>query len=83
MTPDFLASDFIKTHELEPVLTRASLRGVTVMWIAVSASAYEETAIRDYQAANSPSHPLDSLSTAKQNQVLVNICKKIKAALSQ
>jgi hypothetical protein len=80
VTPDFLASDFITTHELEPLLARANRQGVTILWVAVSASAYEETAIRDYQAANSPTEPLDTLSRPKQNQVLVNIGKKIKAA---
>ena len=68
VTQDFLASDFIAQHEL---------------WIAVSSSMYKETEIEQYQAANNPSKPLDGLSTAKQNQELVRIGEKIKAAMAR
>lgn len=82
VSPDFLASDFIATHEL-PILLEASEReGLTILWVAVSASLYEETEIGKYQAVNNPSEPLDSLAPAKQNQILVEVCKRIKEALS-
>jgi hypothetical protein len=62
------------------MLAQAKSRGLIILWVAVSASAYEETPIRDYQALNSPKEPLDGLSGPKQNQVLVKICQQIKAA---
>ena len=51
------------------------------MWIAVSASWYEETDIAKYQATNDPSKPLDSLRRHEVNEQLVKICKQIKEAL--
>lgn len=81
VTPNFLASDFIANHEVAPLLDAARVNRVPVIWVAVSASSYEETELREYQAANDPEKPLDSLSLPEQNLALVKICKKIKQAV--
>jgi len=44
----------------------------------VSRCLYRETAIAEYQSANDPARPLDSLSTSKQNGVITEICKQIE-----
>ncbi|MEH2182973.1 TIR domain-containing protein [Nostoc sp.] len=80
VSPDFLASDFIAENELPPLLDAAQAEGLTIIWIPLSYSSYEETEIEKYQAAHSPRQPIDSLSIAEQNRALVDICKKIKAA---
>jgi hypothetical protein len=77
----FFASDFIANHELPPILNTAAQNGLKVLWVAVSASPYEDSALSAFQAANDPSRPLDSLSQADLGRSLVTIAGKIRQAL--
>jgi tetratricopeptide (TPR) repeat protein len=80
VSPDFLESDFIAKHELPPVLDAAREEGLVILWVYLSSCLYDRTEIRDYQAAHDISKPLDSLTPAKQNAVLADVCKKIESA---
>ena len=82
VSPGFLASDFIDKHELPPLLDKARQQGVRILWVYVSACLYQETEIEAYQAAHDTAQPLDKLRTAKRNEVLVQICQQIKAAVN-
>jgi internalin A len=78
VSPNFLASDFIADHELPPLLDAAQQKGLTILWIPISASSASETELYHYQAAHNPAQPLDSLGPADQNKALVKICQEIK-----
>lgn len=78
VSPDFLGSDFIAEHELPPLLEAAKRKGLVIFWIYLRSCLYEETEIKDYQAAHDISKPLDSLTPADQSRVLAEVCRKLK-----
>jgi len=63
------------------LIDAATTRGCLIFWIAVSSSTFEETPLAKYQAASA--RPLDLMSEPEQNQVLADISRKLKAAISQ
>jgi formylglycine-generating enzyme required for sulfatase activity len=83
VSPNFLASEFITNDELPPLLKAAAEEGLTILWVAVRASLYKETAIADFQAANNPAKPLSSLEPWQVDDELVKIAEKIKEAVIQ
>ena len=82
VSPNFLASDFVADHEVPTLMEAAQKEGLIILWVAVSASAFTETEIRNYQAANDPARPLDTLKSAALNRELVRICELIKTAIA-
>lgn len=82
VSPNFLASDFITSKEVPELLGSAQTNGVKIFWIPISDCLWTETDIANYQAAYSPTTPLDSLDESEVNSALVAICKEIKRALS-
>jgi TIR domain len=82
VSPNFLASDFIAEHELPPLLEASKKHGLVILWVLVGSCLYDETEIKDYQAAHDISKPLNRLKSAEQDEVLVQICRTIKTAAS-
>jgi internalin A len=82
VSPNFLASNFILKNEMPQLLAAAEKRGLTILWIAISASLFEETPIAKYKALNNPARPLDRLSPAERNEALVKICQQIKECIN-
>ncbi|HTS35243.1 MAG TPA: toll/interleukin-1 receptor domain-containing protein [Candidatus Solibacter sp.] len=80
VTQQFLDSPFILGNEIPPLLTKAEQQGLKVIWIAVKASTVEHSPIYQFQAANDPAHPLETLDEPQRNKVLVEIYKRIKEA---
>lgn len=81
VSPDFLESKFIAENELPPLLAASGAQGLTILWVPLSASSYDETEIELYHAVLPPDHPLDAMSEAEQNRAWVGVCKEIKKAV--
>ena len=82
LTQNFLSSPFIKQEELDVLLKAAQEGGCMIFWIAVSSSTYEDTPLKWIQSANPPDRPLDMMTPAEQNKVLVEIYRKMKTAVA-
>ena len=68
-------------YEFPLILKAEQQKELTLFWIALSASMYDITELVHYQALNSPSTPLDHLSSAAQNKELARIGKQIQYIL--
>lgn len=80
VSPDFLASDYVHSVELPAILARAK-SDLAVLWIPVAPSAYQATPLGQLQALHDPSKPLSTLPRAKQDAALVEIARRISAAM--
>ncbi len=82
VSADLLASEFVRTHELPPLLSAAERQGTVIMPIIVSPSLYQEIdELNSFQTLNSPDHPLIGMREADQEQLFVQACKAIVGAL--
>jgi hypothetical protein len=77
VSPEFLASEFIQSDELPPLLKAAQDDGLVILWVPVSSCSYRETPIASYQAASDPTQPLRGLTRGDQDRMLVKICGNI------
>ena len=83
VTPNFLASDFIREHELGPLLKEAEKGGVTILWVPIRESAYKKTALKNYQSVFSPTKPLAAMPLPGRDKVWVKICEEIQTAVKK
>jgi hypothetical protein len=77
---NFLASDFIAEIELPQLLDAATNNGLRIIWIAVGDCVVETTSLKDYQAANNPAKPLNSLKKPDLDKALTQIARTIAEA---
>jgi internalin A len=82
VSQDFIASDFINTNELLPLLDAAQAQDVKILWIPIRYSSHEDMDFSDYQALHNPNQPLNSLPVHEQERALVEIGKKIKRIIT-
>lgn len=82
VSADFLASDFIASDELPLLLIAAEEEGTTILSIILSPCRFTQTeSISRFQAVNSASRPLSSMSRSDQEGVFVKVSECIEAAL--
>jgi hypothetical protein len=82
VSPDFLASDYIRDKELAPLLHAASNNEVKIFWILARPCAIEKSPIAEYQAAHDPNVPLSLLSSETRQAELVKICRELDKSFS-
>ena len=82
VTQDLLNSPFIRSQELPALLEAAKNKGCLIFWIAVSSSTVADSPLAKFQAANSPTEPLDLMPEPQQNKVLVEISRKMREVVS-
>lgn len=84
ISADFLASEFITTNELPPLLDAAEREGAVILPVIVGASLFEsDKALSQFQSVNPPDQPLSAMSRAKQEAFLVKVAQSIKDALQR
>lgn len=80
ISADFLASDFIVDKELPRLLDAAEQRGLVVLPLIISPSAFSDTPVlAKYQAANSPKTPLNEMRVPERDRVMVELSKRVRA----
>jgi hypothetical protein len=78
VSPNFLDSHYITREELPFMLSAAQQHDVSIVWVPVAASLYEETPLLHIHAAHNPAQPLNTLADGEVDRCLVAIAKKIK-----
>ena len=81
LSPNFMASDFIRDHELAPILKAAEGGEVRIIWIPVGACAFDRSGLLKYQAACDYKKPLEKMKSSL-NSVLTDIAREIHNAFT-
>jgi hypothetical protein len=81
VSPQFLASRYITNEELPKRLEAADAEGLTIFWIPLRFSAYQQSAIARFLAAHPPDRPLAGLGRAERDRAYVNIGDQVGPVL--
>lgn len=83
VSADFLASDFITTNELPPLLGAAKDDGAIILPVIVSPSRFLKIkSLAKFQAVNDPAMPLIEMSRVRQEDIFVKVVDSIEDLLS-
>jgi hypothetical protein len=84
ISADFLASDFIVTDELPPLLKAAEEEGATILPVIISPSRFARTeSLSRFQAVNDPEKPLVQMRRGNQEKVLDDVARAVEDALKR
>ena len=82
VSADFMASDFIVDNELPPLLSKAEVNGTQILPVIISPCRFSrEPTLNRFQAANSPSEPLSSMSEDEKEKIFDNLANDIENSL--
>ncbi len=84
VSTDFLASEFIRTNELPPLLKAAENEGATVIPIILKPCLFDRhKGLAEFQSINSPTKPLSKLKHTEQDEILVRLATRIAELLNE
>lgn len=84
VSADFLASDFIVTDELPPLLQAAAEHGATILPVIISPCRFGRMeSLSRFQAVNDPDKPLVQLRRANREKVLDQVARAVEDALQR
>ncbi|MCT4613980.1 MAG: toll/interleukin-1 receptor domain-containing protein [Marinifilaceae bacterium] len=84
ISADFLASDFIVTKELPPLLVAARQRGASILPVIISPCRFEqESQLSQFQAINSPDNAVNQMSHAEQEQLWFKLSIDVERCLTK
>ncbi|HEX8377849.1 MAG TPA: tetratricopeptide repeat protein [Pedobacter sp.] len=82
VSADFLASEFIATDELPPLLSAAEKEGAVILPVILSPSRFLQIpSLARFQTVNEPSKPLISMTKNEQETVFVEVSEAIEFSL--
>jgi internalin A len=82
VSPDSLASDFINDEELGPLVAAKEAGEVTIVWVQLSACAFDQTPLAGIQSVVSPpGKPVADLSKSKRDAAWLAVSHEVKKAL--
>jgi hypothetical protein len=79
VSADFLASDFIHSDELPPLLQSASKEGMTILSVIVGHCSFSFSPLSQFQAVNEPKQPLNSISEGQVDEIFFQLFQRIYA----
>lgn len=80
VSADFLASDFITTDELPPLLAAAEQDGAIILPVILSPSRFQRTTLAAFHAVNNPAKPMITMNKGEQEAVLVKVAELVESA---
>jgi hypothetical protein len=83
VSADFLASDFVATDELPPLLRAAEKEGAVIMPLIIGHSRFSRTpSLSQFQTVNDPAAPLASMTSNRREKTLVIVADQIESFLA-
>jgi len=84
ISADFLASDFIASDELPPLLHAAATEGTVILPVIIKPSRFSRVpSLNHFQTVNDPAKPLASMSEWEQEAVLDKVTQAIERVLNE
>lgn len=77
ISANFMASDFIQSDELPPLLAAARQEGVTLLSVMVGYCHFATSPLSKLQAFNKPDRPLSALTPPQRDKEMARLCARL------